>query len=972
MRRNRLADVLKIAGKELAGFFASPAAFLFLGAFVAATLFAFFWVETFFARNIADVRPLFQWMPILLIFLVAALTMRAWAEERRSGTLELLLTAPVSPTALVLGKFIGGLALVAVALALTLPLTVSVALLGPLDWGPVFGGYVAALALAGAYVAIGLWVSARTDNQIVSLIVTVAIAGVFFLIGSEAITGLFGHGPAELLRQLGAGSRFDAITRGVLDLRDLYYYASITAVFLVLNRLALERIRWAGNRLRAAHRIWSVLAVLTVINLLAANVWLNRVGWLRADLTAGSLYTLSDATRGYLNQVREPLVIRGYFSAETHPLLAPLVPRIRDLLAEYQEAGGAKLRVEFVDPIEDPALEEEAGSKYGIQPVPFQTTSKYQASVVNSYFDILVAYGDQFETINYADLIEIKVRSETELDVELKNPEYDITRAIRKVLAGYQGDGNPFEALSAPVTFTGYISGPQTLPASLNPVLEALRLALDDIAAEAGDRFQIRFEDPDADPALAERLTRQFGFRPMAAGLLDPRRFWFYLMLSDGDQAVTVPLPETLEQAALQRSVEAALKRFSPGFLKTVAVQSPAPSAPQMMGMPPQAGQRFDLLREAMSENVRWINADLDTGSVPATADMLVVLAPQNLAENAVFAIDQFLMQGGSVVIAANPVAVTVDRTIQAVETPTGLEAWLAHHGLSMDTALVLDTQAGALPIPVQRNIGGFTVQEIQLVDYPYIVDLRSDGLHSDSPITRGLGQLYAPWASPITVDRDKNTARNITELLRSSDQSWRSASLDLLPDLRRYPRIGFPVGADRQRELLGVMLEGRFDSFFADKDSPLLAEPAAASSEDDPATAAPAAEAAPQDTRIAGVIDRSADSARLVLVASGSLFTDIAINLMGEALGTQYLTPVDFLQNTVDWSLEDQGLLGIRSRGHFARTLLPLGRDAQTLWEGLNYGLAVLGLFIVWLVHRGLRRRTAGRLERVMQEVRV
>ena len=156
MRRNRLADVLKIAGKELAGFFASPAAFLFLGAFVAATLFAFFWVETFFARNIADVRPLFQWMPILLIFLVAALTMRAWAEERRSGTLELLLTAPVSPTALVLGKFIGGLALVAVALALTLPLTVSVALLGPLDWGPVFGGYVAALALAGAYVAIGL------------------------------------------------------------------------------------------------------------------------------------------------------------------------------------------------------------------------------------------------------------------------------------------------------------------------------------------------------------------------------------------------------------------------------------------------------------------------------------------------------------------------------------------------------------------------------------------------------------------------------------------------------------------------------------------------------------------------------------------------------------------------------------------------------------------------------------------------
>ena len=975
MRRNRLADVLKIAGKELAGFFASPAAFLFLGAFVAATLFAFFWVETFFARNIADVRPLFQWMPILLIFLVAALTMRAWAEERRSGALELLLTAPVSPTALVLGKFVGSLALVAVALALTLPLTVSVSLLGPLDWGPVFGGYVAALALAGAYVAIGLWVSARTDNQIVSLILTAAIAGVFFLIGSDAITGLFGHGPAEWLRQLGAGSRFDAITRGVLDLRDLYYYASITAVFLVLNRLALERIRWAGNRPRPAHRVWLALTVLTVVNLLTANVWLNRVGWLRADLTTGSLYTLSDATRGYLRQVREPLVIRGYFSAETHPLLAPLVPRIRDLLAEYQEAGGSKLRVEFVDPIEDPALEEEAGSKYGIQPVPFQTTSKYQASVVNSYFDILVAYGDQFETINYADLIEIKVRSETELDVELKNPEYDITRAIRKVLADYQGGGNPFEALSAPVTFTGYVSGPQTLPASLNPVLAALQAALDDIAAEAGDRFRVRFQDPDADPALAERLTREFGFRPMAAGLLDPRRFWFYLMLSDGDQAVTVPLPESLEQAALQRSVEAALKRFSPGFLKTVAVQLPAPATPQMMGMAPQQGPRFSLLREAMSENVRWISADLDTGSVPADADMLVVLAPQSLSEKAVFAMDQFLMQGGSVVVAANPMAVTVDRTLQAVNAPTGLEDWLAHHGLSMDDALVLDAQAGALPIPVQRNIGGFTVQEIQLVDYPYIVDLRSDGLHADSPITRGLGQLYVPWASPITVDQDKNASRETTELLLSSEQSWRSDTLDLVPDLRQHPRIGFPVDAEQQRQLLGVMLEGRFDSFYADKDSPLLAESPADDADDPDAAAAQAeaaSDAAAQNARIAGVIARSAESARLVLVASGSLFTDIAINLMGEALGTQYLAPVDFLQNTVDWSLEDQGLLGIRSRGHFARTLLPLHRDTQALWEGLNYALAALGLFIVWLTHRALRRRAASRLERVMQEVRV
>jgi ABC-2 type transport system permease protein len=138
---------LAIFRKEFNAFFASPAAWLFLGTFLAVNLFIFFWAEAFFARNLADVKPLFEWMPILLIFLVAALTMRSWSEERRAGTLESLLTSPVSPLQLVLGKFAASLALVALALLLTLPLPLTVALLGDLDWGPVVGGYLASLFL---------------------------------------------------------------------------------------------------------------------------------------------------------------------------------------------------------------------------------------------------------------------------------------------------------------------------------------------------------------------------------------------------------------------------------------------------------------------------------------------------------------------------------------------------------------------------------------------------------------------------------------------------------------------------------------------------------------------------------------------------------------------------------------------------------------------------------------------------------
>ncbi len=334
-----MAEILRIARKEFRGFFATPAAYLFLGAFLAATLFVFFWVETFFARNIADVRPLFEWLPLLLIFLVAALTMRAWSEERRAGTLESLLTAPVQPLQLVLGKFAATLGLVTLALALTLPLPVTVALLGPLDWGPVLGGYLATLFLAAAYVAIGLYMSGRTDNPIVALILTTVVCGLFYLVGSSTLTNLFGHRIGGVLALLGTGTRFESITRGVLDLRDLYYYVAIVGVFLTLNLFGLERLRWAGNPRSARHRLWGLAAGLAVANFVAANLWLAPIGWVRADITHGKLYSLSEATRAQLAQVREPLLIRGYFSAKTHPLLAPLVPQIKNLLEEYAVAA---------------------------------------------------------------------------------------------------------------------------------------------------------------------------------------------------------------------------------------------------------------------------------------------------------------------------------------------------------------------------------------------------------------------------------------------------------------------------------------------------------------------------------------------------------------------------------------------------------------------------------------------------------
>jgi ABC-2 type transport system permease protein len=960
-----MKTILRIARKEFGGFFSSPVAFLFIAAFLAVTLFVFFWVDTFFANNIAEVRPLFAWMPILLIFLTAAITMRLWAEERRSGTMEFLLTSEVHPVSLVLGKFLACMGLVAVSLLLTVFVPLTVSFMGPLDWGPVLGGYVASLFLAAAYVSIGLYVSSRSENQIVSLLVTTLVCAIFYLLGSSTLTAFFGNKGAEFLELLGSGSRFQSITRGVIDFRDLYYYLGLVGIFLSLNVYSLEKLRWAGNVSNTHHRRWQAATLLLIANFLAANLWLAPLKSLRADMTQGHIYSISEATRHYLAGLQEPLLIRGYFSAKTHPLLAPLVPRLRDLLQEYAVAGGDKVHVEFVDPLQNPDLEREANEKYGIKPVPFQTTSKYQAAVTNSYFDILVKYGDQFQVLSFRDLIEIKAKNEANIDVELRNPEYDITRAIKKVLYAYQAGGNLFANINKPVTFTGYVSPDQDLPSELVSLKKDLQGILDGMK-KSSDLFKVKMVDPEADGgAVARKIGTEYGFRPMAASLLDQHTFWFYMTLASGGQVVEIPLPQDLQKASLERTLKAGIKRFATGFTKTVAMYTPPspPSFPQY-GMPAQ-GQHFSWLQDMLSQEHTVVNTDLKGGHVPEEADILLVASPKSVDDKQLFAIDQFLMRGGTVVLATSPFDVHLDRSLSANKQKSGLEKWLAFQGLSMDSSMVLDPQNAAFPIPVRRQVGGFAVQETKMVDYPYLVDIRPDGMDQKSGMLAGLNQLTMSWASPIRIDEKKNNGRKVVRLLESSPGSWVSDSTDIVPDFGNNGQLGFAPGNESTgKQLLGVAVEGRFTSFFKGKPSPLAATEASPPGKtEDPAKT----EKAKKKEVITRMIDKSPESARIILFSSGSFLSDTCLKIGSVVTGTRYLAPARLLANTVDWSLEDRALLAIRSRGHFSRPLMPMDKSARMFWEYLNYALALAGLLLVYAIRAIFRKQARERYQRIL-----
>lgn len=970
-----MKSIMKIFHKEFNSFFDSPAAWLFLGAFLVSSLFIFFWAEAFFARNIADMKPLFQWMPILLIFLVAALTMRSWSEERRAGTLESLLTSPTSPLQLVMGKFLASLALVALSLLLTLPLPVTIAFLGPLDWGPVIGGYVASLFLAAAYIAIGLYMSARTDNPIVALILTVAVSGLFYLLGSPLLTSLFGHHIGEILSKLGTGSRFDSITRGVLDLRDLTYYVSIMGIFLTLNLFTLEKFRWADNTGKLTHRRWGFLVALAVANFILLNLWLNPIGWARIDLTQGKIYSLSPATKQYLHQLQEPLLIRGYFSAKSHPLLEPLVPQIKDILKEYKVAGGKNVSVEFIDPHTDQALEQEAAEKYGIRPVPFRMASRYQSGVVNSYFNLVVAYGDQYQTLSFEDLIEVKGDGEGEPEVLLNNPEYAITQAVRKVANAYQAGGNIFASLQKPVQFHAYISDDSKLPNTLKDLKKTLKSTLDEISQEAAGKFKVDFADPDANGGtLAKKLRSDFGLAPQIASLFDPKPFWFYMLIEGQGETLQVPLPAKLDgkqdKATLKKSIQAAVQRMAPGYLKTVAIVTPPTPAmnPMMGAMGAMPGSKhFRDLRDALAENVRLRETDLKDGHVPTDTDMLLVLSPKDLDDKQLFAIDQFLMKGGSVLITSGAFDVSITDSLTAHKQHSGLQDWLKHNGLTLADSMVLDPQDATLPVPVRRQLGPLSVREIRMMPYPHFPDIREDGLNKENPITASLGQLTLNWASPVEVDKEKNTGREVTELVHSSAASWTSDSLNVLPDYQRYPDTGFKPEDQRSSQLLAVALKGRFESFFKGKQSPLLADSSAKDSNKEPpenkdttdkAESKSSKDKAEDKTVVSSIIEHSSDSARIILVSSNQFANDETLALASQGQGSRYTRPLEFVQNTIDWALDDTGLTAIRSRAQFARTLRPLEHSSQLFWEYLNYALAILGLLSVGIWRWQVRRK--------------
>ena len=238
-----MRNTLIVARRELGGYFATPVAVVFIVIFLALQGALTFNLGNYFARDQADLTPFFNFIPWVFLLLVPAITMRLWAEERRLGTIELLLTLPIAQWQAVLGKFLAAWAFCAIALLLTFPFVITVNYLGSPDNGVIASGYLGALLVAGAFLSVGSALSAATKNQVIAFVLAVSVCFVFAVASYPVVTDFLSRNApvmAEIARRMSVTERFLGFTRGVIALRDLIFFASFIGFWLFLNTVIVE------------------------------------------------------------------------------------------------------------------------------------------------------------------------------------------------------------------------------------------------------------------------------------------------------------------------------------------------------------------------------------------------------------------------------------------------------------------------------------------------------------------------------------------------------------------------------------------------------------------------------------------------------------------------------------------------------------------------------------------------------------
>ena len=405
--------------RTFASYFSGVLGYLFIVAFtVAASLMAF--DTAFFSANLATLDRLSAGFPVLLLFLVPAITMTAWADERKLGTDELLFTLPAKTSDVLLGKYLAVLAVYTVALLFSLTNLVVLWAIGAPDPGPILTTYLGYWLVGAALCAAGLLCSALTGSPAVAFVLGVAACAVPVFVGELPANAIGVELPRGLFRSLSVPEQFRDFTLGLIPLSGVVYFVSLAAFCLYLNHVVIRRRLWAGRR-RGMGMQYAIRAASLAVTLIALNALASRTT-ARADLTAERIYTLTPATGEALNEVRaeRPVTIQAFLSPEVPRAYAAVRKQLIGLLREFDRRGGDAVTVRIVE-VEPFSEQAEDARAFGIEPREVVTVRDGRATT-DSVFLGLVVSGPGDEVV-------VPFVGPGAL------PEYELTRSVRTVTA---------------------------------------------------------------------------------------------------------------------------------------------------------------------------------------------------------------------------------------------------------------------------------------------------------------------------------------------------------------------------------------------------------------------------------------------------------------------------------------------------------------------------------------------------------
>lgn len=418
----------RVARHEFRSYFDHPTAYILVVAFLVLALFMAF--RSIFAAGAATLRPLFDLLPWLFAVFVPAITMRSLAEERRSGTLSWLLAQPLTEVEAVAGKFLGDWMFVLVALAGTLPTALGILIVSKADPGIVVGQYVGAAFLAAELTAIGLFASSVTKNQITAFILGALISIALVLAGLR-FTQVGLPGPlGQAVGRLSVLRHFNAVARGVVDLRDVLYFVTAAGLFLSLAYWIVARERLSPQRSGVRRLKLGTAAIAVAV--VALNLLGDRIHG-RIDLTRNHLYTLSSGTRHVLGRLNDVVTVK-FFVSKDLPTQVDLVRRdVQDLLDDYRRASDGELHVDIVHPGDKGPSEEQART-LGIQPIQFNVLRGDEFQVKRGWLGIAILYAGKHQTLPV-------VQNTDDLEYRLTSSIASLTTSVKPRVAFLTGFG---------------------------------------------------------------------------------------------------------------------------------------------------------------------------------------------------------------------------------------------------------------------------------------------------------------------------------------------------------------------------------------------------------------------------------------------------------------------------------------------------------------------------------------------------